>query len=138
VRGLLRLAGRPNVGVIYDPGNVYLAGRPYAEEVAGPLARHIVHVQCKDADLERPTPAHLAGEPALRLGGTFDLLLGEGKVDFRRVAAALRAIGYAGWYSVECHARPRPAMTSEAIAAAELASLRALLTADAPIIDSGG
>jgi len=59
-------------------------------------------------------------------------------VDFRRVVAALRAIDYAGWYSVECHARPRPTMTSEAIASAELASLRALLAEDAPITDSGG
>ena len=95
----LRIAGRPNVGVIDDPGNVYLAGRPYAEAVAGPPAGHIVHVQCRDVDLERPTPAHVADEPALRLGGAFDLhlLLGEGKVDLRRAAAALRAIDYAGW-----------------------------------------
>ncbi|MBI3971243.1 MAG: sugar phosphate isomerase/epimerase [Chloroflexi bacterium] len=121
---LLDLIDRPNAGVIYDPGNVYLARLPYAHETVRPLAGRIMHVQLKDAHLGLPTPAHLASEPALRYGGSFDLLTGEGEVDFRQVASALREAGYDGWCSVECHALPRPEMDSVAIAAAELASIR--------------
>jgi L-ribulose-5-phosphate 3-epimerase len=128
---LLDTVARPNVGAIYDPGNIYLAQRPYGREVTDRLAERILHVQLKEASLHRPTPPHLAGEPALRLGGDFDLLIGEGEVDFGRVLAALRATGYAGWYSVECHADPRPGLDSAAIAAAELLALRNHLTGDA-------
>lgn len=124
---LLEAASRSNVGVIYDPGNVYLAKRPYGREAIGPLAERILHVQLKEASLRRPTPPHLADEPALRLGGDFDLLIGEGEVDFEMVIAALYEIGYSGWYSVECHALPRPGMDSASIAAAELTSVRNML-----------
>jgi sugar phosphate isomerase/epimerase len=124
---LLDAVRRPNVGVIYDPGNVYLAGHPYGREVTEPLAAHILHVQLKEASLSRPTPPHLADEPALRLGGDFDLLIGEGEVDVALVLAALDQIGYSGWCSVESHALPRPGLDSAGIAAAELATLRSLL-----------
>jgi sugar phosphate isomerase/epimerase len=127
VRLLLRLldaVDRPNVGVIYDPASVYLAKRPYGRDVTEPLAERILHVQLKEASLNRPTPPHLADEPALRLGGDFDLLIGEGEVDFSMVLASLRAINYASWLSVESHSSPRPDMASAAIAAAELGAVR--------------
>jgi sugar phosphate isomerase/epimerase len=106
---------------------VYLAKRPYGREAIAPLAERILHVQLKEASLRRPTPPYLADEPALRLGGDFDLLIGEGEVDFGMVIAALDEAGYTGWYSVECHAMPRPGMDSASIATAELATLRNLL-----------
>jgi sugar phosphate isomerase/epimerase len=123
---LLDAIYRPNAGVIYDPANVYLAKRPYGREAIEPLAERIWHVQLKEASRSRPTPPHLADEPALRFGGDFDLLFGEGEIDFAMVLAALREIGYAGWYSVESHALPRPGLDSAGIAATELASLRRL------------
>jgi sugar phosphate isomerase/epimerase len=125
---LLAIVDRPNVGVIYDPGNIHLAKRPYLGEAIMPLAERILHVQLKEASLHRPTPPYLADEPALRLGGDFDLLICEGDVDLASVIAALRDAGYAGWYSVECHAHPRPGMDSAAIAAAELRAVRVLLS----------
>lgn len=127
VERMLNLIERPNVGVIYDPGNVYLARLPYGVGTIRRLAGRIRHVQFKDVSLQRPTPPHLINEPTLRHGGDFDLLLGEGELDFAPLVAALREIGYSGWYSVECHALPRPGMDSAAIAAAELASMRNLL-----------
>ena len=97
------------------------------------MRERILHVQLKEASLRRPTPAHLADEPALRLGGDFDLLIGEGEVDFVAVIAALRRVGYTGWYSVECHAEPRPAMDSAAIAAAELRAVRQIVAAETAV-----
>lgn len=126
---LLRLfdeAGQPNIGAIYDPGNLYLAHRPYGPDTIARLGSRIVHVQLKDASLSRPTPAHLVNEPTVRFGGDFDLLSGEGEIDFPPLFSALRSIGYDGWYSVECHANPRPGLDSAAIAAAEYSTLRAL------------
>jgi sugar phosphate isomerase/epimerase len=127
---LLEMVDRPNAGVIYDPANLYLARRPYrfgADPHLAALAGRIFHVQLKDGDLTRPTPPRLAGEPTLRFGGDFDLLLGEGRVDLRGALSDLRAGAYDGWYSVETHALPRPALDSPAIAAHEIGTLRALL-----------
>jgi L-ribulose-5-phosphate 3-epimerase len=131
VSRLLDLVDRANMGVIYDPANVYLARRPHrlAEILAAApgLAGRILHVQLKDGDLDRPTPVAFQGEPTLRFGGDFDLLLGEGKVDLRGAIGDLVAAGYDGWYSVETHALPRQGMDSPAIAANEIQTLRALL-----------
>ena len=108
---LLAMIDRPTAGVIYDPANLYLARRPYrlsADPHLAALAGRVFHVQLKDGDLTRQTPARLAAEPTLRFGGDFDLLLGEGRVDLRGALDDLRRAGYGGWYSVETHASPRP------------------------------
>jgi sugar phosphate isomerase/epimerase len=130
VSRLLDLVDRPTAGVIYDPANLYLAGRPYrlsADPALAALAGRVFHAQLKDGDRQRPTPPHLAGEPTLPFGGDFDLLLGEGRVDLQGALTDLAASGYRGWYSVETHALPRPGLDSAAIAAGEIHTLRRLL-----------
>jgi sugar phosphate isomerase/epimerase len=124
--GLFDAVDRPNLGAIYDPGNLHLARRPYGPETIARLAGRIVHVQLKDASRSRPTPPHLADEPTLRFGGDFDLLTGEGEIDFGPLLRAFAQIAYRGWYSVECHAQPRPGLDSAGIAAAEIEALRRL------------
>ncbi len=124
---LLALIDRPNIGAIYDAGNLHLARLPYGPETIHRLGERIIHVQVKDASRSRPTPPHLRNEPTLRFGGDFEVLLGEGEIDFPRLFSALRNVGYQGWYSVECHAPPRPGLDSVGIAAAELTTLRRLL-----------
>jgi L-ribulose-5-phosphate 3-epimerase len=133
VERVLDAANRPNLGAIYDPGNLHLAGLPYGPDVIRRLGRRVLHVQLKDVSRARPTPPHLVGEPTLLFGGDFDLLTGEGEIDFLPLLQALRGTGYAGWYSVECHAQPRPQLDSAAIARREFAHVRSLLRrADAP------
>jgi L-ribulose-5-phosphate 3-epimerase len=134
VEAVLEAAGRPNLAVIYDPGNLHLARLPHGPDTIRRLAERIVHVQLKDASLARPTPPHLVGEPTVQFGGDFDLLTGEGEIDFVPLLEALRGVGYAGWYSVECHALPRPGLDSAAIAARELATVRGLLRAAEPAL----
>lgn len=124
---LFAMIDRPNVGAIYDAGNLFLARLPYGPETIHRLGERILHVQVKDASRSRPTPPHLQNEPTLRMGGDFELLLGEGEIDFPPLFSALRNVGYQGWYSVECHAPPRPGLDSSSIAAAELNTLRELL-----------
>jgi sugar phosphate isomerase/epimerase len=131
---LLQLVYRPNLGTIYDPCNLYLARRPHRlsddphlQTVAS--AGKIFHVQLKDGDLTIPTPPHYQDEPALRHGGSFDLLLGEGRVDLAGCLRDLQAARYDDWLSVETHALPRPNLDSAQIAAREIVSLRSLLSA---------
>lgn len=130
VMKLFSFIDRPNVGLIYDPCNLYLAIRPHRlseDPRLQALAPKIFHVQLKDGDLTLSTPPHFKDEPALRHGGSFDLLLGEGRVDLSSVIRDLAAAGYDSWLSVETHAHPRPNLDSPQIAAREIATLRSLL-----------
>ena len=131
VSRLLDLVDRPTAGVIYDPANLYLAGRPYrlsADPRAGrPRGAHLPRpAQGRRPGSAPPRPIS-PREPTLRFGGDFDLLLGEGRVDLRGALADLGASGYGGWYSVETHALPRPGLDSAVIAAGEIHTLRRLL-----------
>jgi len=61
-----------------------------------------------------------------REGDRIDLLMEEGKVDYRKVFLALKATGYGGFLSAECHRPADEAMTEEAIARHEFERIRAL------------
>ncbi len=72
--------GSPAVQVYYDLGNSHHSGYPIAEEIRQLGGERICELHCKD-----------------RKGGIF----GAGEVDFAEALAALREIGYAGWFILE-------------------------------------
>jgi sugar phosphate isomerase/epimerase len=88
---LCRRMGRPNLGINYDAANVrfYTGGDPVAdlESCAGDLADHLIHVHIKD---------HAGGQGEWNFPP-----LGQGSVDFPRLAAIFRGIGFRGPYSLE-------------------------------------
>jgi L-ribulose-5-phosphate 3-epimerase len=88
---LCRRMGRPNLGINYDAANVrfYTGANPVAdlESCAGELADHLIHVHIKD---------HAGGQGEWNFPP-----LGQGSVDFPRLAALFRRIGYSGPYSLE-------------------------------------
>jgi len=84
---VLRLADRPNLGIIWDAANSFSAGEP-VEESAAAVAPYLAHVHLRDA---RP------------LGGEHwtPVLAGSGLVPFEAVVASLRGLGYEGYVSFE-------------------------------------
>jgi L-ribulose-5-phosphate 3-epimerase len=86
-----RRMGRPNLGINYDAANVrfYTGGDPVAdlESCAGELGAHLIHVHIKD---------HAGGQGEWNFPP-----LGQGSIDFPRLAALFRRIGYKGPYSLE-------------------------------------
>ncbi len=123
---LVRLTDRPNVGVNFDPANMYLAGRPYGREAMLRLGRLIQNVQVKGARRDGRS-ASVGDDASLAHGGSHDLLLGEGNIDHASYLRALAEIGYTGYYMAECHKAPRPDLPSDEIAAREYRALAALL-----------
>lgn len=104
VEGTLRVLeaiDRPNVGLNYDPGNIYRVDDGYADVAVAALGDRIRNVQVKQCD---------------RDGDRIDLLMEEGKVDYLKVFAALKTVGYEGFLSAECHRPASPEMTEEHIA----------------------
>jgi sugar phosphate isomerase/epimerase len=95
--------GRDNLGAIFDPGNMHLAGTPFGAAEVYKLWGHIFHVHVKDAlrvaDQTYPSSRQWRG------GLIAFKLLGEGEVDHRPALAALDRLGYAGYLSCECELR---------------------------------
>jgi len=108
---VLEAVGRKNVGVNYDPGNLYRSDPDYGAAAVKALGKRIMNVQVKQCDKE---------------GDRIDLLMEEGKVDYRGVFAALREAGYTGHLSAECHRPADGLMGEEAIARHEFERIRAL------------
>lgn len=78
---LLDLAGSEAVGVYYDVGNSTRRGRDVLKEIRWLGAGRICQVHLK----ENPITLHL----------------GEGKLDFAAIVAALQEIGFSGWANLE-------------------------------------
>lgn len=92
----LRAIGRPNFGLIYEPANLELCGEDYGLRTLERLAPWIVNVYLQNQRLR------VGGDVTLdtwcRGPVAFDLLPihAPGGIDFDRVFAGLRAIGYDG------------------------------------------
>lgn len=126
---LIRLIDRPNVVVNFDPGNMFLAGRPYGREAVLRLGSLIHNVQVKEAsraDGNAVTTA-TSNDASLSHGGSYDLLLGEGNIDHASYLRALAEINYSGYYMAECHKHPTADLPSDEIAAREYQALKQLL-----------
>jgi sugar phosphate isomerase/epimerase len=94
----LRLAGRRNLCINFDPANMILYGTGDPIAALETLGRHVVTVHCKDGDWP----------PADRPGalGT-ERPLGKGAVGMERFIAQLRKIGYTGPLTIEREAEDR-------------------------------
>ncbi len=123
---LVRLIDRPNVGVNFDPANMFLAGRSYGREAVLRLGALIQNVQVKEASRDGASVS-VDDDASLSHGGRYDLLLGEGNMDHASYLRALAEIGYTGYYMAECHRTPTVDLSSEEIAAREYQALAALL-----------
>jgi L-ribulose-5-phosphate 3-epimerase len=87
---VLHAVDHPNLQVVWDPANAYVAGEtPYPGGYRKLPPKRIAHVHAKDCRLENGKPVWLP--------------LGEGEVDWRGQIQALREDGYAGAISLETH-----------------------------------
>ncbi len=90
VAGVLAAVNHPNLQVVWDPANAYVAGEiPYPDGFARIPAGRIAHVHAKDCYL-------VDGKP--RWGA-----LGCCALDWKGQMAALLAAGYTGYVSLETH-----------------------------------
>lgn len=115
---LITRVDRPNLGVNYDPGNLYRMGKHYAIEALERFGDLLWNVQVKDADQS-------TGEDRRQL------LLGEGQVDYQSIIGWLVETEYDGFLSVDCPRQPDEQMTEADLARHEYQALRRLLQAAA-------
>ena len=99
----LKRVGRDNVGAIFDPGNMYLAGTPFGAGEVYKLWGRIFHVHVKDC-LQVVDPTY----PSARQwrGGLIAFkVLGEGAADHLPALRTLHRLSYRGYLSCECEMR---------------------------------
>jgi len=121
---LLNAINRENVGVILDPGNMYISRADYGDKAVRLLGDRIFHVHVKD---ELKVGVHVDSS-CFAVGDEFyqHKLLGDGAVDHIPAFRALKEIGYTGYLSCECHG---PAEDQVAVAEHEYAELKRQLSA---------
>ena len=92
----LNAIGHPNFGLIYEPANLELCGQPYGAETIARLAPWIRNVYLQNQVLH--TDGSVTLDTWCRGPVSFDIIpIHEpGGVDFSRVIAGLRAVGYEG------------------------------------------
>jgi sugar phosphate isomerase/epimerase len=87
---VLDAVGNPNLMVVWDPANAYVAGEnPFPEGYRKLPPSRIAHVHLKDCSLDGHNP----------VWGP----LGTRDIDWKGQIAALQADGYKGWLSLETH-----------------------------------
>lgn len=133
---LLDLIARDNVGLVFDPYNLYQVPTDYGAEAIRALAPHIVNVHVKDlvALADNTYPHGFEYEAFVPHAGRFipvqparrprphryfaNRLINQGGIDWYHVAAALKAVGYPGYFTVEATSGKDPNMLDgEALAA---------------------
>ncbi len=105
---------RPNLGINYDPGNLYRMDRYYGIEALARFGQLVWNVQVKDCYRDAHTD-------------DYRLLLGEGEVDYASIFAWLKDMEYDGHLSAESHKEPTEEMSARDIAEHEYAAIRALI-----------
>jgi len=125
---LLDRIGRDNVGLVFDPYNLYQVPTDYGVETIRALAPRIVNVHVKDlvALCDNSYPHAFEYEAFIPHAGRFipvqaarvprprryfaNRLINQGGVDWYHVAGALRAAGYQGYFTVEATSGKDPNM----------------------------
>jgi sugar phosphate isomerase/epimerase len=82
-----KYVGYPGVGLNFDMGHFYCVGEDPAALIRG-VGRHALHFHLEDIAADR---VH------------FHLPPGKGAMDYRAIFDALKAIGYAGWVTIELY-----------------------------------
>jgi sugar phosphate isomerase/epimerase len=97
---VLQAIGRENFGIIYEPANLMLCGEEYGEATLKRFAPHLMNVYVQNHRLDANGPVAL--ETWCRGVRRFEHIpiWEPGGVDFDRVIAGLKAIGYDGFFTI--------------------------------------
>jgi sugar phosphate isomerase/epimerase len=102
---VMELAKHPNVGLVWDPANMWTVTKESPTEAYGQLKKYIHHTHIKDAKLVEGKPQYT--------------LLGKGEVPIFEAIDVLIKNGYKGFYSFEWEKLWHPEIAEPEIALAD-------------------
>jgi sugar phosphate isomerase/epimerase len=111
----VELVNRPNIGFIFDPGNMYISDVDFGEKAVEMLFDRIFHVHVKDEiRVNNPALPRTFKDMTQHGEEIFQhTLLGEGGCDHLPAIKQLKKMGYRGYFSPECHATPNDYETAK-------------------------
>jgi len=105
---------RPNLGINYDPGNLYRMADYHGVEALARFGDLVWNVQVKDCYKDDQLD-------------DYQRLLGEGEVDYQAIVRWLSDNDYDGFLSAECHREPDEKMSAVDIARHEFKAIKQLV-----------
>jgi len=105
---------RPNLGINYDPGNLYRMAEYYGVAALARFGDLVWNVQVKDCYKDDQVD-------------DYQRLLGEGEVDYEAIVRWLADDEYDGYLSAECHREPDEKMGAQDIARHEFEAMKKLV-----------
>ena len=123
--GIAKLAGNPNVAIIWDAANTFASGEA-VETTALAVAPYLAHVHLRDArpeGKEHWTP----------------VLAGRGRVPFHGVVDSLRSLNYQGYVSFEWEKYWHPEIEGPEVAIPDFAAaMRDVLSGNRKVVETQG
>jgi sugar phosphate isomerase/epimerase len=108
---VIRAVDHPDVGIVYDQGNLTMLGAEDYRETIPLQAPYLIHVHVKDLSFKDKPPEVTSGAvealPA-EAKPTISRVVGEGILPWREMIAELKRTGYDGWLSIEYERRWYP------------------------------
>lgn len=97
---LVKRVGRPNFGITYEPANLLACGGPYGADAVARLGLHIVNAYFQNVRLDPASTLSYNSRHMGKVGLDYVALDAPQGIDARPIVAALKAVGYDGWFSV--------------------------------------
>ena len=97
---LVKRVGRPNFGITYEPANLLACGGPYGADAVARLCPHIVNAYFQNVRLDPASALSYNSRHMGKVGLDYVALDDPQEIDPRPIVAALKDVGYDGWFSV--------------------------------------
>ncbi|MCB1742050.1 MAG: sugar phosphate isomerase/epimerase, partial [Gammaproteobacteria bacterium] len=110
---LVREVDRSNFGITYEPANLLAAGDEYGATAVERLAPHLFNVYFQNLHLRADSALTFNTRRRGPVGVEFLPIADPRGIDATPIVQALRAVGYAGWFSVH-----QPCMPGQSVAEA--------------------
>lgn len=109
---VVKRVDRPNFGITFEPANLLICGSEYGRRAIERLAPHLFNAYFQNMRLSADGPVrwrHRDGGPEVR--AEYAPIGDHSAIDVSEIVAALRDVGYDGWFSV--HQPLQPGQTVE-------------------------
>jgi sugar phosphate isomerase/epimerase len=103
---VVRLVDRPNFGVTFEPANLLLCGEEYGRPAIERLAPHLLNAYFQNMRIVEGGPVVWSTLTRGPVAAEYAPLGDRSAIDVAVIVAALREVGYDGWFSVHQPLQP--------------------------------
>lgn len=103
---VVRRIDRPNFGVTFEPSNLLICGSPHGRQEIERLAPHLFNVYFQNMRIASDAPIVWDTFSRGKVGAEYVPLHDRSAIDVTEMVAALKDVGYDGWFTVHQPLQP--------------------------------